>query len=149
LAGIFVTVINERAAVPVNCSHCAEAPCAAACPTRAIQVTPEGIVVVQAPACNGCGFCVVACPFGVIQFDRVRKLLQKCDLCMHRQEASLAPVCVLSCPSRALKFEEPETLSGDVRREAAARFAGALGTSGLVSAAPRHTRLSPSGGDRA
>ena len=137
LSGMFVMVLDEQAAVPVNCSHCSETPCAAICPTGAIRVTEEGAVVVQAPACNGCGFCVVACPFGVIRLDGATKVIQKCDLCIHRLSDGLTPVCVRSCPSRALRFEELETLSDGVRRQAASRLVGALGRSGLVSAAPQ------------
>src|SRR5206468_7359287 len=48
------------------CKHCEEAGCLEACPTGAIVRTEVGSVLVQNDVCNGCGYCVVSCPFGVI-----------------------------------------------------------------------------------
>src|SRR5689334_24405786 len=48
------------------CKHCERAGCLEACPTGAITRTEFGSVYVQPDVCNGCGYCVVACPFGVI-----------------------------------------------------------------------------------
>src|SRR4051794_22385786 len=48
------------------CKHCTEAACLDVCPTGSIFRTEFGSVVVQEDICNGCGYCVPACPFGVL-----------------------------------------------------------------------------------
>ena len=48
------------------CKHCTHAACLDVCPTGALFRTEFGTVVVQEDVCNGCGYCVPACPFGVI-----------------------------------------------------------------------------------
>ena len=48
------------------CKHCTHAGCLDVCPTGALFRTEFGTVVVQEDICNGCGYCVPACPFGVI-----------------------------------------------------------------------------------
>ena len=48
------------------CKHCTHAACLDVCPTGALFRTEFGTVVVQQDICNGCGYCVPACPFGVI-----------------------------------------------------------------------------------
>ena len=53
------------------CKHCTEAACLDVCPTGALMRTEFGTVVVQDDVCNGCGYCVSACPFGVIAQARV------------------------------------------------------------------------------
>jgi formate dehydrogenase iron-sulfur subunit len=49
------------------CKHCTHAACLDVCPTGALFRTEFGTVVVQNDICNGCGYCVPACPFGVIE----------------------------------------------------------------------------------
>src|SRR5262249_10795711 len=48
------------------CKHCVNAPCHEACPTGAIVYNETGNVYIQQDVCNGCAYCVAACPFGVI-----------------------------------------------------------------------------------
>ena len=43
------------------------AACLDVCPTGSLFRTEFGTVVVQDDICNGCGYCVPACPFGVIE----------------------------------------------------------------------------------
>src|SRR6185312_2266842 len=63
------------------CKHCANAPCQEACPTGAIIRTEFDTVYVQQDICNGCGYCIVACPFGVIARDEQGDhLAHKCTL---------------------------------------------------------------------
>ncbi len=54
------------------CKHCTNAGCLDVCPTGALFRTEFGTVVVQDDICNGCGYCVGGCPFGVID-RRIRR----------------------------------------------------------------------------
>jgi Fe-S-cluster-containing dehydrogenase component len=89
--------------VPLACTHCAPAPCIAACPTGAIMRLESGTVVVNAAACTGCHQCLSICPFGVPCFGSDGKM-QKCTMCADRVEAGIEPACVRTCPTKALRF---------------------------------------------
>ncbi len=88
------------------CYHCLEPPCIPACPVGAIIKRKEdGIVIVDGESCLGasCGACREACPYDAPQFGpEPDAIMQKCDLCLHRLENGEKPVCVESCPMRAL-----------------------------------------------
>ncbi len=104
-------------AVPLQCRHCADAPCVRVCPTAALRRTDEeSPVLVDPEKCIGCGFCVEACPFGVIRLGRGWKVVLKCDLCRERLARGQGPACVAACPVGALAFEEVEE---DARRKRA------------------------------
>jgi len=102
-SGVFPQV--KRLFESVACRHCASAPCVAACPAGAIrQRDSDGIVVVDQDQCRGCRACLAACPFAVPQFDR-DGIMHKCDMCLERVEQGQNPVCVDTCPTRALQWE--------------------------------------------
>jgi formate dehydrogenase iron-sulfur subunit len=90
------------------CKHCEEAGCLEACPTGSIVRTEVGSVLVQNDVCNGCGYCVVSCPFGVI--DRRPEPLPdaggafKCTFCYDRQKSGLMPACAKVCPTESIVF---------------------------------------------
>ena len=90
------------------CKHCENAGCLEACPTGSIIRTEVGSVLVQNDVCNGCGYCVVGCPFGVI--DRRKKPLKqaggafKCTFCYDRQASGLTPACAKACPTESILF---------------------------------------------
>jgi formate dehydrogenase iron-sulfur subunit len=90
------------------CKHCEEAGCLEACPTGSIVRTETGTVFVQNDVCNGCGYCVVSCPFGVI--DRRPEPLPdaggafKCTFCYDRQKSGLVPACAKVCPTESILF---------------------------------------------
>ena len=88
------------------CKHCANAGCLEACPTGSIVRTEVGSVFVQPDICNGCGYCVVSCPFGVIdkRLDDGRAF--KCTFCYDRQKAGLIPACAKACPTQSIQFGE-------------------------------------------
>jgi formate dehydrogenase iron-sulfur subunit len=93
------------------CKHCANAPCQEACPTGAIIRTEFDTVYVQQDICNGCGYCVVACPFGVIARDeKGDHLAHKCTLCYDRLKDDLEPACAKACPTHSIVFGEVEQL---------------------------------------
>ncbi|HET7276888.1 MAG TPA: 4Fe-4S dicluster domain-containing protein, partial [Dermatophilaceae bacterium] len=96
------------------CKHCTHAGCLDVCPTGALFRTEHGTVVVQADVCNGCGYCVPACPFGVIERreeDGHGKgtvhnggVAQKCTLCYDRLGEGQTPACAQACPTESIQF---------------------------------------------
>ena len=88
------------------CKHCANAPCLEACPTGAIFRTEFDTVVVQQDICNGCGYCVPACPFGVVDLSLDDGKAHKCTLCYDRLKGGLEPACAKSCPTDSIQFGE-------------------------------------------
>jgi formate dehydrogenase iron-sulfur subunit len=88
------------------CKHCENAGCLEACPTGAIVRTEFGGVFVQPDACNGCSYCVVACPFGVVQRNKEDGRAFKCTFCYDRQKVGLKPACATTCPTESIKFGE-------------------------------------------
>jgi formate dehydrogenase iron-sulfur subunit len=90
------------------CKHCEEAGCLEACPTGSIVRTETGTVFTQDDVCNGCGYCVVSCPFGVIE-RRPEPLPNaggafKCTFCYDRQKSGLVPACAKVCPTESIVF---------------------------------------------
>ena len=86
------------------CRHCTNAGCLDACPTGALIRTEHQTVVLQADVCNGCGYCVPACPFGVVDRDPIDGRAGKCTLCYDRLEDGLEPACAKSCPTDSIQF---------------------------------------------
>jgi formate dehydrogenase iron-sulfur subunit len=97
------------------CKHCDPAPCLEACPTGAIFRTEFDTVVVQQDICNGCGYCVPACPFGVVQVDELDGKAHKCTLCYDRLKDGLEPACAKSCPTDSIQFGEIDELQRRAR----------------------------------
>jgi len=86
------------------CKHCTHAGCLDACPTGALIRTEFDTVIVQPDVCNGCGYCVPACPFGVIDRDHGDGRAAKCTLCYDRLEDGLEPACAKACPTDSIQF---------------------------------------------
>ena len=97
------------------CKHCENAGCLEACPTGAIVRTEFGGVYVQPDICNGCSYCVVACPFGVVQRDKEDGRAFKCTFCYDRQKVGLTPACAHACPTESIKFGNLEDLRIEAR----------------------------------
>jgi formate dehydrogenase iron-sulfur subunit len=121
-----VAFVEQRAPDPVKqgrqdfrwlmesdvCKHCTHAGCLDVCPTGAIFRTEFGTVVIQDDVCNGCGYCVTACPFGVIS---KRELggdggMHKCTLCYDRLQDGHEPACAKACPTDSIQFGPLEEL---------------------------------------
>jgi formate dehydrogenase iron-sulfur subunit len=126
------------------CKHCANAGCHEACPTGAIIRNEFGSVFVQPDVCNGCGYCVVSCPFGVIELvekfdpegthynlaslreDRLEEretalqgtggVAGKCTLCYDRQRLGFEPACAKACPTQSIQFGEINELRERARK---------------------------------
>jgi formate dehydrogenase iron-sulfur subunit len=88
------------------CKHCERAGCLEVCPTGAIIRTEHDTVYVQPDICNGCGYCVVACPFGVIARHPDDGRAFKCTMCNDRLEGGLEPACAKACPTESIVFGE-------------------------------------------
>jgi len=86
------------------CKHCTESACLDVCPTGALFRTEFGTVVVQDDVCNGCGYCVGACPFGVIARREQDGQAHKCTLCYDRLGAGMEPACAKACPTDSIQF---------------------------------------------
>jgi formate dehydrogenase iron-sulfur subunit len=92
------------------CKHCTSAACLEVCPTGALFRTEFSTVVVQQDICNGCGYCVSACPFGVIDQRKDDGRVWKCTLCYDRLKGSQTPACAQACPTESIQFGPLEML---------------------------------------
>ncbi len=111
------------------CKHCASAACLEVCPTGALFRTEFSTVVVQPDICNGCGYCVSACPFGVIDQRTDDGRVWKCTLCYDRLKGSQTPACAQACPTESIQFGPLEVL-----RARAAQRVDTLHERGVVEA---------------
>jgi formate dehydrogenase iron-sulfur subunit len=111
------------------CKHCTEAGCLDVCPTGALFRTEFGTVVVQQDICNGCGYCVSACPYGVIDRRPGDGRAQKCTLCYDRLHDGGQPACAKACPTESIQFGALDEL-----RERADRRLEQLHSGGVTEA---------------
>ncbi len=121
------------------CKHCEVAGCLEACPTGALVRTEFGGVFLQPDICNGCAYCVVSCPFGVVQKNEEDGRAFKCTFCTDRQKAGLEPACAKACPTQSIQFGKLETLE-----EKAAERLATLHDRGMDDAQlynPKHTSV--------
>jgi formate dehydrogenase iron-sulfur subunit len=106
------------------CKHCTHAACLDVCPTGALFRTEYDTVVVQQDVCNGCGYCVPACPFGVLDKRHLPRSsgdppaevfglqlgkkedgrVWKCTLCYDRLKGGHEPACAKACPTDSIQF---------------------------------------------
>ncbi|MDL2272467.1 4Fe-4S dicluster domain-containing protein [Desulfovibrio sp. OttesenSCG-928-I05] len=96
--------------VSVSCNHCEAPACMAVCPAQAVSKDENGIVRIDPALCTGCGRCRKHCPYSAPCFDKKLRVMTKCDGCADRLAAGKQPLCVESCPMRALRFGEYEEL---------------------------------------
>jgi formate dehydrogenase iron-sulfur subunit len=111
------------------CKHCTHAACLDVCPTGALMRTEFGTVVVQSDVCNGCGYCIPACPYGVIDQRKDDGRAWKCTLCYDRLGAGMEPACAKACPTDSIQFGPLDEL-----RERATTRVDALHQAGETSA---------------
>jgi formate dehydrogenase iron-sulfur subunit len=111
------------------CKHCTHAACLDVCPTGALMRTEFGTVVVQPDVCNGCGYCIPACPFGVIDRRQEDGRAWKCTLCYDRLSGGLEPACAKACPTESIQFGPVDEL-----RERAGQRVSDLQDAGVAGA---------------
>lgn len=97
-SGIFPQI--EQYYLPMQCQQCSDAPCVHVCPTGASYRNENDTVLVDKSKCIGCRYCMMACPYGVRSWNAAEKCVEKCTLCLHRDE----PACVHNCPGVARLF---------------------------------------------
>jgi formate dehydrogenase iron-sulfur subunit len=105
------------------CKHCTNAGCMDACPTGALIRTEFETVVLQPDVCNGCGYCIPACPFGVVDRDPDDGRAAKCTLCYDRLEEGMEPACAKACPTDSIQFGPYDELVDVAARRVAALHA--------------------------
>jgi len=121
-----------RQMLPTLCMQCEEPECLKVCPTGATKQTEEGIVTVDKDLCMGCGYCMMACPYGqrhivdkyesyfpdakgeLDEYQSYAKkrweekndygIASKCDFCIDRVKEGKQPACVQACPAKARIF---------------------------------------------
>ena len=98
------------------CKHCTNAGCMDACPTGALIRTEFETVVLQPDVCNGCGYCIPACPFGVVDRDPDDGRAAKCTLCYDRLQDGMEPACAKACPTDSIQFGPYDELVDVARR---------------------------------
>jgi formate dehydrogenase iron-sulfur subunit len=111
------------------CKHCTHAACLDVCPTGALFRTEFGTVVVQEDVCNGCGYCIPACPYGVIDQRKDDGRAWKCTMCYDRMGDGLMPACATACPTQSIQYGPLDEL-----RETAERRIDALHAAGTPEA---------------
>ncbi|MFD5033011.1 4Fe-4S dicluster domain-containing protein [Streptomyces sp. NPDC058405] len=111
------------------CKHCTHAACLDVCPTGSLFRTEFGTVVVQEDICNGCGYCVPACPYGVIEQRPSDGRAFKCTMCYDRLGVGQEPACAKACPTESIQFGPLDEL-----RERAALRVGRLHEAGVTEA---------------
>ncbi len=145
-----VVTINEgrpgEKSVSISCMHCADAPCIAVCPVKAIYQREDGIVLVNKETCIGCGYCFMACPFGAPQFPAgqvfgARGAMDKCTFCaggpaetfsdkerklygQNRIAEGKPPLCAAMCSTKALLAGDADVVADIYRKRAFERGSG-------------------------
>ena len=102
--------------VPKLCNQCQNPPCVQVCPVGATFQTDDGVVLVDRTWCIGCGYCIMACPYGVRFFHPVYKVAEKCTFCYHRIKKGMKTACVDACPFGARQIGNMKDYDDPVTR---------------------------------
>ncbi len=115
-------LVSEAFFEPRLCMQCENPPCVAVCPVSATYKTEDGVILVDPRRCIGCGYCVVACPYGARYLtpaaDRSPSdtpgVADKCTWCYHRISRGDLPACVEVCPVGARKFGDASDPASEI-----------------------------------
>jgi formate dehydrogenase iron-sulfur subunit len=118
------------------CKHCTHAGCLDVCPTGALVRTEFGTVIVQPDVCNGCAYCVSACPFGVIDRREDDGRAWKCTMCYDRLRGGLEPACAKACPTDSIQFGPLDELRVTAQARLAELHAAGVSQARLYGADP-------------
>jgi Fe-S-cluster-containing dehydrogenase component len=105
---------EEPRFLPVQCQHCAHAPCATVCPVGATYRRDDGVVMIDEKVCVGCKYCEVACPYQARVFDEERGVVDKCWLCLDYVLDGRKPACVEACILGARHFGRQDDPNSEV-----------------------------------
>ncbi len=145
-----VIILNEgrpgERSISISCMHCSDPPCMAVCPAGAIYQREDGIVLVNKDVCIGCGYCLMACPFGAPQFPKAspfgaRGVMDKCTFCaggpaptfsekerrlygQNRIAEGKVPLCAGMCATKALLAGDADVISRIYAERVARRGSG-------------------------
>jgi len=119
--------------IAMACQKCEDAPCIRACPEKALDKDEEGSITVDEDKCNGCGFCIRACDFGVISLHLDNQKALVCDLCENMREEFIdpevgkpEPQCIEMCPREAIALKTVEQIGEETRIDAVKRLFGEM-----------------------
>ncbi len=118
--------IEKAFFVPKLCNQCQNPPCVQVCPVGATYQTPDGVVLIDRKWCIGCGYCIMACPYGVRFFHPVYHVAEKCNFCYHRITKGMKPACVDACPFGARKIGNMKDPNDPVAKIIATERVGVL-----------------------
>jgi Fe-S-cluster-containing dehydrogenase component len=102
--------------LPRPCFHCANPPCVSCCPTGASRQQDDGIVLVDADKCIGCGACIMSCPYGARTLNKNLGIVQKCTFCAELISQGREPHCIGTCHQRARLFGDLDDAGSEVYR---------------------------------
>lgn len=102
-----ITNLREYATFALVCRQCEEAPCVKSCYHNALEKQPDGILKRYNFRCTRCNSCTIACPFGTIFPEFIPYLQSCCDFCLDRRDLE-SPVCIRTCPYKAIELKEVE-----------------------------------------
>jgi Fe-S-cluster-containing dehydrogenase component len=112
--GIFPDV--EQYFLPTVCQECYKPECVKVCPTGASYKRADGTVLINREICIGCRYCMMACPYGVRNFNKEKKVVEKCTLCTHLTDAGGNPACVKACCGSARFYGDIDDPNSEVSR---------------------------------
>ncbi len=115
--------------VALACQKCDDAPCIRSCPEKALEHGPDGSILCDDDKCNGCGFCVRACDFGVMTLHIATQKALVCDLCEDMKEDYIdpevgkkEPQCIAVCPKEAISLKNVVQIGEETRMDAAKKL---------------------------
>jgi tetrathionate reductase subunit B len=128
--------VDKAFFVPKLCNQCDNPACVQVCPVGATYQTDDGVVLIDRTWCIGCGYCIMACPYGVRFFHPVYKVAEKCNFCYHRISKGMKTACVQACPFGARQIgnlkDENDPVTKSIMTERVAILKDEYGTNPQV-----------------